>query len=225
MAWRIQSGVRPVNHGHEANNNMAAAVAGLALFSLLALLAWNRLSGIARASSLLLLPLLVYAGGNWSRRGQESLALEQIRHQPAPFGNLIAEDEQVLWLDRLLPTWAVLHRPSYIDEQQMAGIVFNRQTSLESFRRKELMHVTDGQNRDCRIVVLSEESHSQCRPDETAIRQACQRANGELSWFVLPYRLPSEPRSTWSPAGMRNTSYYLYACRDWGYKTPGNRTP
>ena len=33
---------------------------------------------------------------------------------------------QVEWLGGLLPTWNLLHRPHYLDQQQLAGIVFNR---------------------------------------------------------------------------------------------------
>jgi len=131
-----------------------------------------------------------------------------------PFGLSIPHHSKVLWIGGLLPTWNILHRAHYLDQQQLAGIVFNRATATEGFRRKELLHVKDGAGRDCRIVTLHLEPHAACKPDLSAMRHACERTRGALDYFVLPYRLPIAPLGTWSPLGPDQPGYHLYACRD-----------
>lgn len=131
-----------------------------------------------------------------------------------PFGSEVPRDSQVVWIGGLLPTWNILRRAHYIDQQQLAGIVFNRGTAAEGFRRRELLHVTDGTGRDCRIVTFPLEAHPTCKPDLVALRRACTRTRGELDYFVLPYRLPMAPLGAWSPLGSGEPGYHLYACRD-----------
>ena len=131
-----------------------------------------------------------------------------------PFGIDIPRDGQMQWIGGLLPTWDVLHRAHYIDQQQLAGIVFNRGTAAEGFRRKALLHVMDGAGHECRIVTFPLEPHPTCKPDLAAVRNACVRTHGELDYFVLPYRLPVAPLGIWSPLGAGQPGYHLYACRD-----------
>ena len=130
-----------------------------------------------------------------------------------PFGVQLPVDSQIEWVGQLLPVWSVLHRSHYVQAQQLAGIVFNRTTSLEGYRRKAQLHVKDGQGRDCPIVVLHRD-FVPCNPDDFAVRQACRNTLGELDYFVLPYPLKSEPKGTWSPFGAKGTTYYLYACQE-----------
>ena len=155
-----------------------------------------------------------YALLHWDGRPPSQHDFTDGRNGELPFGVDVAHDAQVFWLDEVLPTWSVLGRASYVSSPQMAGIVFSRQTSMEAFRRKEQLHVRGGKGRDCRLVVLPDEPHVRCRPDEEALRNACRQAQGELAYFVLPYRLGSVAAGTWKPPREDAGTYHLYACED-----------
>jgi len=163
--------------------------------------------------------LLAYAASQWDQRSDLQHAFTSRMPVDGPFGVRILPHEQVLWLGNLLPAWSVLQRPHYIQQQQLSGIVFNRRTSIEGFRRRDLMQVTDGQGNDCRIVVFPKEPHASCKPDDTAVRHACLRARGQLAWFVLSYPLQTRVHGTWTPGDGTSGTYYLYACRD--FAAPG----
>lgn len=169
-------------------------------------------------------PLLVAAllpvAYRWDQRSDLQRAFTGLPLDARPFGTEIAPDAQVVWLGNLLPAWSVLHRPYYIQQQQLSGIVFNRATSIEGYRRKELMHVQDGHNQDCRIVVFPKEPYPACKPDDAAVRQACRNAQGALSYFILYYPLRAIPRGIWSPNAGTTSTYYLYACQDFMKAAP-----
>ena len=166
----------------------------------------------------ILLPALFFgallSGYQWDQRSALQRAFTDQPHDAQPFGINIAHDAQVLWLGNLLPAWSVLHRPHYIQQQQLSGIVFNRATSIEGYRRKELLHVKDGQGQDCRIVVFPKEPFIACKPDATAVRQACENSQGELTYIVLYYPLNRLAAGIWAPNNGAESTYYLYACRD-----------
>ena len=90
----------------------------------------------------------------------------------------------------------------------------NRATSIEGYRRKELLHVKDGQGQDCRIVVFPKEPFIACKPDATAVRQACENSQGELTYIVLYYPLNRLAAGIWAPNNGAESTYYLYACRE-----------
>lgn len=174
---------------------------------------WLRSGAVARGALVVAgIALLLVSTLQWDQRTPTNRAFTSAPSQP--FGVDIPRDSQVQWIGGLLPTWNVLHRAHYIDQQQLAGIVFNRGTAAEGFRRKALLHVTDAAGRDCRIVTFPLEAHAACKPDLTAVRMACARTAGELDYFILPYRLPVAPLGSWSPMGPSQPGYHLYACRD-----------
>ena len=174
---------------------------------------WLRSGAVARGALVVAgIALLLVSTLQWDQRTPTNRAFTSAPSQP--FGVDIPRDSQVQWIGGLLPTWNVLHRAHYIDQQQLAGIVFNRGTAAEGFRRKALLHVTDAAGRDCRIVTFPLEAHASCKPDLAAVRMACARTAGELDYFILPYRLPVAPLGVWSPMGHSQPGYHLYACRD-----------
>lgn len=192
-----------------------AVIVALLPFSLAGVYLWRQLDLAWRAGTgLLLAGALVHSGGNWDRRSDENRTFTRTNswNPETAFGIQLARDVQVLWLHNLLPAWSVLQRPHYLDQQQLAGIVFNRMTSIEGFRRKELLHVQDAAGRSCRLVVPPEEPHTPCRPDLVALQRVCQRTKGSLRYVVLPYALDARAAGSWDPHGSGNASYYLYNC-------------
>ena len=193
------------------------------VITLLAVRAWKMASQPARLLCIPLLALvLVYAFIHWDQRSQLQRAFTSTFTDGNPFNVEIRTDEQVIWLGNLLPAWSVLQRPYYIQQQQLSGIVFNRETSIEGYRRRDLMNVADGQGKECRIVVLPKEPYVSCNPDDTAVRNACDRASGDLAYFILPYQLHTKWRGSWTPGDNGAGTYYLYACRDFPSATPAS---
>ena len=193
---------------------------------LAALWRWNFLSVPMRWLALALLgSMLLLSVNRWDQRSPLQRAFTEQPPNAHPFGLGIAPDAQVLWLGNLLPAWSVLHRAHYIQQQQLSGIVFNRDTSIEGYRRRELLHVQDGQGNDCRIVVFPKEPFSACKPDAAAVRQACINTQGALTYFVLHYPLKVPARGTWTPGNQVMSTYYLYACRDFMNSLAGSAGP
>ena len=190
---------------------VAAVTIGLALPALL----WRKLPGPLRITCLLLTAIAcVHAGMHWDRRTDLQRLFTHVRSQEPPFAGLLRDSDQILWIGAgPLPAWSLLHRAHYMDQVQMAGLVFNRATAIEGMLRKDRLHVTDGRGQDCRIVVYPDEPFSACVPDETAVRHACQRTLGELTHVVLSYPLRIAARGEWAPPSSP-ARYYLYACRD-----------
>ena len=187
----------------------------VALMAVIGLVAWHRAGAAVRVGLAgVLLASLVYATGNWDQRTQSNRDFTDLLPADMPFGTAIAPHQQVLWLGELLPAWSVLKRPSYLNQQQLAGIVFSRSTALEGFRRLELLDVQDVQGRRCQIDVLPFTSGTRCQPDSAAVRMACERAGGELAYFVLSYTLDVAPRATWVARKGKGMAYHLYACSD-----------
>ena len=196
-----------------------AAIALVA--ALIAARAWSRLPDRGRGLGVVLMGLLLaHSALQWDQRSDLQRAFTQPVQGENPFGVDIRPEEQVIWLGNLLPAWSVLQRPYYIHQQQLSGIVFNRETSMEGFRRRDLMHVVDGAGKDCRIVVFPKEDYASCKPDDDAVRHACARARGKLAYFVLYYPLQAQARGTWTPGDGTSGTYYLYACRDFTERTP-----
>lgn len=182
---------------------------------LAALWRWNSLSMRMQWLALaFLVAVLLLSASRWDQRSPLQRAFTDQPQDANPFGLDIAPDAQVLWLGNLLPAWSVLHRSHYIQQQQLSGIVFNRGTSIEGYRRRALLHVQDGEGNDCRMVVFPKEPFSACKPDDAAVQQACLNTQGTLTYFVLYYPLKVPAKGSWTPGNQATSTYYLYACRD-----------
>lgn len=181
--------------------------------ALAALWLWRRRPSMHWLGLPVVAVLLTASSLHWDQRGMLQIAFTE-PHSRSPFGVEMPVDAQVVWLGNLLPAWSVLHRSYYIQQQQLAGIVFNRATSVEGYRRKDLLTVHDGAGRECRIVVFAKEPYTACKPDDFAVREACMRTRGALTHFVLYYPLRMRARAVWIPGNGTVGRYYLYACMD-----------
>lgn len=176
---------------------------------------WTRADQLAK-STLAAAAFLAFlaAALTWDQRPPLNRSFTSNAFGDRPFGARLPIDSQIEWIDGLTSVWGLLHRSHYVEYHQLSGIVFNRSTSLEGYRRAAQLHVQDAQGRDCPIVVLQHGSTTACRPDDFAVRQACKNTGGELDYFVLPYPLKSKPTGTWSPPGSKKAAFYLYACQE-----------
>lgn len=210
MAALLDYQTAPSEAGHWL---IATMTLGLALPAL----AWRKLLPHVRVFCLLLtVAACVHAGTQWDQRSdlQRLFTQGQATKHSFAFAGLLRDSDQVLWIGAgPLPSWNLLHRAHYMDQVQMAGLVFNRATAIEGMRRKDRLHVTDGRGQDCRLVVYPFEPYSPCNPDETALRHACEQTLGELTHVVLSYPLSLAARGLWEPQDS-TSRYYLYACDD-----------
>ena len=193
---------------------LVSAQIAAVIAALLLIFGWR--PGVAGQGILIavLLPVLWVAVTSWDARSPLQRALTEDQKGGIPFGGKIEPEAQVIWLHSLLPVWALLHRADYMDQHQMAGLVFNRGTAVEGLRRKNLLHVQNSNGESCRLIVYPMENHSQCRPDIAAVEQACVRSEGGLSYVVLPYKLSVPERGRWPEGRHDIETHYLYSCTD-----------
>ena len=171
-------------------------------------------SSIKTASLLLMIFMLFPAVQLWDQRLEKDKFYESTEYPGKPAELVLEEDAQVLWRDNLLPTWQVLNRASYMSDQQMAGIVFNKETSRNAYLRKEALHVKKADGSDCRMIVSSGEGHSTCLPDSVALKQMCLKTHGELDYIVLSSKTDANPHAIWTYSEKPLESIYIYACDD-----------
>ncbi len=166
----------------------------------------------------LLLALLIYSGAEWDRRSTWTKYIESAKFNPSLFGQMIEEGSQVFWAEELTAPWLILRRPSYFSGQQMAGILFNRETAREAFERIKVMEVINAQNSTCRLVNELNKSNDFCTVDLSAAADACIRSKGQLAYIIIDTKMPVKPFGAWEitggPKGDTPITYYAYRCKD-----------
>ena len=163
---------------------------------------------------LLLIGMLIPAQKLWDQRFEKEKLYEKNFSSEDIFGFKLENDAQVLWIGELLPTWQILGRASYMSDQQMAGVVFNKETSKNVFLRKELLHVKKANGDNCAMVISPMDKNSICSPDHFAIKSACIKAKGELDYIVTTSKIDNYYRGIWSESKNPMGDIYIYACND-----------
>lgn len=161
--------------------------------------------------------LLVAAVLHWDHRSNWSRYMEgfSVTTSQLPFGVRLPPSSQVYWINELLAPWLVLHRPSYWNGLQEAGLLFNRGTAEEAARRSRVLAVMELQGTVCGLV-NDLEGGQRCQPDDDTVQLICDKAARALDFVVLPYRLSQQAIGSWAipPRVSREkaVTYYLYAC-------------
>lgn len=189
---------------------------------LLGLHLWNRLSANRRWLLIagVLCPLVALGSMRWNDRPAVPLAMEANAFRPDIFGTPIPEDAQVFWDSvSVIGPWLVLHRADYFSPQQLSGVVFNRDTASDGFRRSARTNSLTMEGWNCRRLARSVEEIQRCRISNINIQRACApHPAPRPDYLVLPYRLSQRALGQWTitdPAtGEAAASYWLYDCRD-----------
>ncbi|OBY59045.1 hypothetical protein A9513_005115 [Pseudomonas sp. AU12215] len=157
----------------------------------------------------------VYSMISWDSRSTWNTYIERSAGEN-PFGTPIEQGAQVYWADMLLAPWSVLHRPSYFNEGQQAGLLFNRETARQASIRNSVTQILSFQSEICAVVNSAAGRDDHCAPDIQTVRDMCEAAEGKLSYIVLQNRLSEPPMGLWniprSYSGEAPVTYYLYGC-------------
>ncbi|MEW5781226.1 MAG: hypothetical protein ACOY6N_07940 [Pseudomonadota bacterium] len=190
--------------------------AGILLAGLV--VAWWRWQWMRMPLLGVMLGATVLAGLHWDHRNPWTRQVEAAQFSPGLFGVEIPPRAQVFWEGELLAPWLILNRPSYMNNLQNAGLLFNRGTAEEAHRRLASMHVFNFQKELCQVINGLQGAMGACTPDDEAVAEICAGSNGHLTYVVLPYALRAPPLGQWTVAGSirgdRPVSYRLYRCED-----------
>jgi len=189
---------------------------------LLGTLAWRRAAPRLRGwlVACILCPLVALAAFRWDARPPLILAVEQNAFRSDVFGLSLPRDAQVYWdTDTLLGSWLVLHRASYFNRAQMAGIVFNRDTAVDVRQRIDRMLPLIRESLGCEDRSRSWQARQDCRISDASLRRAC--APGQQrgpDYLILPYAQRQPVLGTWTIAdpatGQPAATYRLHSCKD-----------
>lgn len=157
-----------------------------------------------------------FAAQVWDQRDSWSRALETHRYEPNPFGVELAADKQVYWYQELITPWLLLHRPSFWNGLQGAGLLFNRGTAQAFAEREKSVGLIEFQGQICNLLIGLSQKKQDCAPETTLLAELCQRHTQRLGYIVMPFVLETPPLATWhvdaiSPTD-RAVTYRLYSC-------------
>jgi len=165
-----------------------------------------------------LLILMFGSVGQWDRRNLWTRYVESAQAENKKFGVELEPGAQVFWADELLAPWLILHRPSFFQGAQMAGLLFSRDTAQEAMRREKIMAPLDLQINICHLMNKINKTDQACVVDVDALRNACRDSVGQLNYLVLTNPVATPPVGSWSVGPIlkdgKDVTYYMYDCRD-----------
>ena len=189
-----------------------------------ALVAWGRLTHFWRlpvmAAGTVLAIFLVL---RWDGRAPETRLVESMPANPDMFGWKIEPDATVYWSNENLAPWLLLRRAVYLSGSQQGGLLFNRETALESYRRRDAIAPLELQAQLCLIfesIQKGAQIRSNCLPDAALVGDMCTMAGSTLQYVIFPGSLHESgnvhPVGSYvfrSVRGIEKT-HYLYRCAD-----------
>jgi len=135
---------------------------------------------------------------------REERALDQWRA-------LIPETAQVFWPERHRYVWARLQRRSYVSFSQSAGILFDRATAVEAYRRRAVVEAISARDGIFELAYTGGPARAPT-PSEDQVRRTCADDDG-LDFLVLAAQIPGNLGPTYVEP-FSTVRYRLYACRD-----------
>lgn len=170
------------------------------------------------ALTALLIPALVVAAVQWDRRSQWTRYIELARYNPRLFGVELEPGAQVYWAGELVAPWLILHRPSYFNGSQAAGMLFNRGNAKETILREKNLSILEFQQNICELMNGVDKNSGSCQLDMNAVAAICKNAVGKLDYLVLNNKLNINPLGSWAiKGGLKGDTpitYNLYTCKD-----------
>lgn len=188
----------------------------LFVFSALAIIPYIRVFSFTEKRAVIagVLSLLVfaYASIRFDSRSQWTKMIENSSFKQ-PFHNM-PQVAQVYWPEELLGTWLVINRPSYITDQQQAGLLFNRQTAEEAYRRRQALSIINIQKEICRSIASLDKSWS-CDPTAETISDICEASQYAITNVILEKQINNLPFEKWTvgiDTNGRKIELYSYLC-------------
>jgi hypothetical protein len=184
-----------------------ATVGGLLpLAVLLWLMAYSRL---AYAAAGLATAAFAVSLAAWDAREPWPRFIEQASTGANPFRSALPPGAQVFWPGAHGRTWLALGKPAWVNDDQGAGIVFNRQTAIAYADRKSASRGLHAAIENCAAAALPS-----CRIEERFAREVCERRDGP-DYLVLNARIDGHSAIEWPlppEVGPGAQSLYLFAC-------------
>lgn len=164
----------------------------------------------------------------WDQRDDRVVAIEKSQprsiNSASVFGVGLEKNAQIFWPDNLLATWLVLQRPQYLSDGQLSGVLFNKGTFEEAFRRSDFMLSRDRSGQICGLAITrSVKALGLCEFDDGVVQTICEDAKDGLLYLVLAGGPTRRAVGTWVLPGGTNYStekkwppvtYSLYRCAD-----------
>lgn len=136
---------------------------------------------------------------------------ERDEHVLEQWRSLIPQTAQVFWPERHRYVWTRLQRRSYVSFSQSAGILFDRATAVEAYRRRGVVEAISARDGLFALAYAGGPTRAPT-PSREDLQRTCA-ADGGLDFLVLAAEIPGnlgpiyrEPFSA--------VQYRLYACRD-----------
>lgn len=187
---------------------------------LLVVIAWDHCSKRVQRWLLVgaLLPFVLLSLRLWDARDSTQLTMESAAFRPDIFGTTIPEHAQVYWEpESLVASWLVLHRASYFSPGQLAGQMFNRDTSEDGLQRENRLMPLMRESLVCQSDKLEPAQRARCHISRRSLRQACEpNTSRPPDYIVLPYPQPQPDIGRWviiDPiTGSPAVTFRLYRC-------------
>lgn len=183
---------------------------------------WSKLPPRTRiiVICIVLFPLLTVGLLRWDSRPPINRAIEQAAFQSGIFGTPLPSDAQIYWDDdSLIGPWLVLKRASYFSPGHLAGLVFNRETAVDTNNRLGRVMPIIEEGLRCRDRSLPLEAREHCHISDGALRRACTATSERRpDYLVLHYDQPQHAVGEWTIAdpvtGEAAVTYKLFRCTD-----------
>lgn len=186
---------------------------------------WQRRGYWCMPLLITLIAASLYAFSVWDRRNTWTRYIEAAQFSSVLFGVELRPAAQVYWTGELVAPWLILNRPSYFNGHQTSGLLFNRGTAEEAYRREEVLRILSFQENICDIMNALN-SNDSCAVDDAVVAEACAKADGQLDYLVLNQKLRTSALGEWRITGGlkgdRPITYRLYQCRDFTEASRGN---
>lgn len=144
-------------------------------------------------------------GWNQGNDGQQIMLFSA--DPPHPFPGLIPRGATVYWQDHFELSWFLLRRANYASSLQSVGLVFSRQTAMESHRR--LMRLASFGSADAQLAAAASAPITQKTPAQDSLTELCE--DQLLDFVVLGIRLEGGSPPIWENGG---NPWFLYRCSD-----------
>jgi hypothetical protein len=157
--------------------------------------------------------MIAYAIVLWDQRDPWKKYLEQDHAEPHPFKQHLKPNGEVFWYGEVLAPWILLKTPSYLEDSQGGGLLFNRGTAMAFSERTKALTVLRFQTEICAIADFLNDDKG-CEPSNDVVKEACE-VSKELDAMILPWKIPDTERVKWTislPESKRETTFYLYKC-------------
>lgn len=165
--------------------------------------------GARRPMAAVILSVGLFLGAipGWNQGNDSQQATLFSRDPPQPFPGLIPRGATVYWQDHFELSWFLLRRANYASWLQSVGLVFSRQTAMESHRR--LMRLASFGSADARLAAAPGAQIARKIPTQGSLAELCE--DQVLDFVVLGIRLEGRSPPAWEYGGH---SWFLYRCKD-----------